>query len=162
VNGVFGFRGEVRLLLFDPDSRTLFTERRVTLISPDGAERRDVSLLARKGAGKRILGRISGVDDEAAARALIGWHVVIDRALLPKPAAGEYYLHDLLDLPVFDEDGVELGTLADVVSGEKDIWVVETPDGDEAWIVATPETVRSVDVAARRITVARGAISSGE
>lgn len=118
-------------------------------------------MLARPGAGKRILGRIPGVDTPEAARALMGWSILIDRALLPPPEKGEYYLHDLLGLPVRDDAGAVLGTLVDVVPGERDVWVVQTPSG-EGYLLASPETVRSVDLDLRVVTVAQGALTTGD
>lgn len=146
----------MRLLLHHREGRTLFEPRDVTLVSPDG-DRSVVRLHARSGAGKRVLARIAGVDTPEAAEALRGYHVVVDRSVLAPLPDGEYYLHDLLELPVFDASGRTLGTLADVVAGDKDIWVIDTPDG-EAFVIASPENVLEVDVPGRRIVLADGAI----
>jgi len=160
VNGVFGIRGEVRLMLHNREGETLFTERTVLLVSPEG-ERRDVRVLARSGAGKRVLARIGGVDTPEKAAALMGWALVVDRATLPPPDEGEYYIHDLIDLPVFDAAGAALGTLADVVPGQHhDVWVIATEAG-EAFVLATPENVQSVDVPGRRVVLAVGALDTG-
>ncbi|MDP2317247.1 MAG: ribosome maturation factor RimM [Pseudomonadota bacterium] len=161
VSGVFGVRGEVRLMLHHREGETLFSARTATLVSPAG-ERREVRIVARPGAGKRVLGKIEGVDTPEAAAALMGWAIVVDRAVLSPPAEGEFYIHDLMDLPVFDESGAALGTLIDVVTGqERDIWVIQT-DAGEGFVIASPENVRSVDVAGRRVVVATGAMSLGE
>lgn len=157
---MFGIRGEVRLMLHHRESQTLFTEREVTLVGPAG-ERRVVRMLARPGAGKRVLAKISGVDTPEAASALHGWSIVVERALLPPPAAGEYYIHDLLDLPVFDASGNALGVLEDVVAGPRDIWVIKGEAG-EGFVLASPTNIVSVDVPGRRIVVADGALDSGE
>lgn len=161
MNGVFGVRGEVRLMLHHRESDTLFTERTATLVAPSG-ERREVRIRARSGAGKRVLARISGVDTPQAAAALMGWAIVVDRVSLPPTAADEYYIHDLLDLPLFDVSGNALGTLVHVVNNpQHDIWVVEG-DAGEAFLLATPENVVSVDVPGRRIVIADGALDPGE
>lgn len=147
-------------MLHHREGQTLSTEREVTLVGPEG-ERRVVRMLARSGAGKRILATISGVTTPEAASALHGWAVVVDRALLPPPDEGEYYVHDLLDLPVFDASGNALGLLADVVAGPRDIWVIQGGDA-EGFVLATPENIVSVDVANKRIVVADGAFDSGD
>jgi 16S rRNA processing protein RimM len=161
IAGVFGFRGEVRLILHHREGGTLSEERPVILVGPEG-QRREVRLRARAGAGKRVLGRISGVDSEEGARALMDWQVVIRRADMPPPAEGEYYVHDLFDLPVFDETGAERGVLADVVPGDLDVWVVAPPEGDDLFLVARKEAIVSVDVAGRRIVVRADALTTGE
>ncbi len=158
--GVFGIKGEVRVLLHHREGETLFATRRVTLVSRAG-ERRSVDLVARPGAGKRVLGRVSGVDTPEAAAGLVGWSIVVDRAVLAPPAEGEFYVHDLLGMAVFDDAGVELGVLANVVVGERDVWVLDTPAG-EAWVLASSENIRAVDLGARRVVVAAGALTTGD
>jgi 16S rRNA processing protein RimM len=158
--GVFGIHGEVRVMLHHREGETLFTERDVTLVSRAG-ERRTVRMLARAGAGKRVLARVQGVTTPEAAAALMGWSLVVDRATLPPPAEGEFYIHDLIDLPVFDDTGAPVGTILDVVPGERDVWVVQT-DAGEAYVIASPENIVSVDIAARRVVIASGALTAGE
>jgi 16S rRNA processing protein RimM len=148
-------------MLHHREGETLFSARTVTLVSPAGV-RKDVKVVARPGAGKRVLAKIEGVTTPEAAAGLMGWAIVVDRAVLPPPAEGEYYIHDLIDLPVFDEEGTPLGTIADVVTGqERDVWVLDTTAG-EGFVVASPENVRSVDVPGRRVVIAVGALSTGE
>lgn len=164
VNGVFGVRGEVRLFLHDRQSRTLDRPTKVTLIAPEG-ERRAAEIAVRSGAGKRVIARISGVETPEAAHALIGWSVIVPRSALPVPAPGEYYIHDLLDLPVFErrpEGDARIGALADVVTGERDIWVITGEDGEERYLLAAPDTVLEVDLAAGRLIVAPGAAEAAE
>ena len=144
-------------MLHHREGGTLFDAREVALVSPDHV-RRTVRIQARTGAGKRVLARIEGIDTPEAAEALRGWHVVVDRATLAPLPDGEYYLHDLLDLPVFDETGAARGTVADVVAGERDVWVIATPAG-EIFVIATPENVLSVDVVGRRVVIAAAALS---
>ena len=133
-------------MLHHREGQTLFTERTVTLVSPEG-ERREVRIRARSGAGKRVLAKITGVDTPEAAAALMGWAIVVERATLPPPGKDEYYIHDLLDLPVFEESGAALGTLADVVNGPAhDVWVIATDEG-EAFVLATPENVAAFKAA---------------
>ena len=148
-------------MLHHRKGETLFSARNVTLVSPSG-ERRVVRVVARPGAGKRVLARLDGVTTPEAAASYMGWAIVVDRSELPPPAAGEYYIHDLLELPVFDDAGAALGILADVVAAqERDIWVVQTDTG-EGFVIASPENIVSVDVPGRRLVVAVGALSLGE
>lgn len=159
VIGVFGVRGEVRLMLHHRESDFLDRPRRVTLVGPRG-ERREVELVARSGAGKRVIGRVRGVERPEDAEALMGRLVVVPRAALPEPPPGEFYIHDLVGCTVVEEGGAEVGEIADVVLGERDIWVLDTPHG-EAWLVAVADTIRSVDLPARRVVVRPGSVERG-
>lgn len=165
INGVFGVRGEVRLFLHDRQSRTLSEPSRVTLISPTG-ERRSAGISVRSGAGKRVIAKIEGLDNPEDAHGYIDWSVAVPRSALPATAPGEYYIHDLLDLPVWerDADGVEerLGTLDDVASGERDVWMIAGDDGEAWYLLAAPEDVLAVDLAAGRLVIRKGAAARAE
>ena len=150
-------RGEVRLFVHNVEGEVLYTERDVVIVSPAGEER-VVQILACSGAGKRVLARISGVKTPEDAALLHGWHVEVERASLPAAAPGEHYVHDLLQRPVFDDTGAELGKLADVYPGERDIWVIATPEGEQ-YVIASPENVLAVE--ADRIVLAAGALAPG-
>ncbi|MBM4367885.1 MAG: 16S rRNA processing protein RimM [Deltaproteobacteria bacterium] len=160
VVGIFGVRGEVRLHLHNREDSVLDEPREVILRGPDEQER-VATVSARPGAGKRIIGRVAGVGNPDEAAALVGWTVHIDRDALPPTAEGEFYVADLLGLPVEDEEGTLIGTLRDVActaGGARDVWVIDT-DGGEAFVVATPENILRVDHEAGVIVVARAAVS---
>ena len=76
---------------------------------------------------------------------------LIDRPALPE---GEYYHHQLLDLPVFREEGEYLGVLAEIlVTGANDVYVVETENGSEILLPAIEEVIREVDLERKQIRV---------
>lgn len=146
VSGVFGYKGEVRLFLYNRESDVFAGEGiTVTLIDAEGV-RVSRHLRTRSGAGKRIIGRVDGVRDEATARSLTDQEIVIEKDALPAPEDGEYYHHQLIGLPVREASGTELGTLQEIVAGhEVDIWVVRGSDGEQM-IPAVREAIESVDL----------------
>lgn len=154
--GVFGWKGELRVMLHNRDDSSLANPRPVVLIG-EGKER-PARMVVRPGAGKRILGRVDGVDTEDAARALIGYTIEIAREDLPPAGVDEYYVADLIGLEVETPDGTTVGRLTEVIAGQKDVWVVETDEG-EAFFVPTPETVVRVDVAGGKIVVSADALA---
>ena len=156
ITGVFGLAGEVRLFLYNPDS-DLFCGRgrEVVMVGPEGT-RRDVTVRARSGAGKRILGRVSQVQTPEAARALVGWEIVLAEDALPQTGDDEFYHHELVGLPVKNESGESMGRLTSIHAGpETDIWIVSGPQG-QAMIPAVKELVVSVDLD-EGVTVVDGA-----
>lgn len=160
VIGVFGLRGEVRLHLHNRGGDTLYEPTEAILVSPTG-ERRKVRIQARSGAGLRVLGRIDGVTTPEAAAELHGWAVVVPRAALPMTGEGEYYIHDLLGCQVVEQGGEALGEIVDVVAGDRDVWVVETGEG-EGFLLAIPENVLDVDLEQGRVVVRPGSVDRGE
>jgi len=147
VVGIFGVRGEVRLLLYNPDSGWLFEHSRsVVLQGPDGARQR-VRLVARPGAGKRVLGALSGVEDREQAREIIGWELLVPRCALPEPEPGAWYVDDLLGAPARTTEGRDLGTLREIHPGNPvDVWEF-CGAGGTTWLPALAENLLEVGAA---------------
>lgn len=137
VVGVFGFRGEVKLHLDNPASDLLTRAFPVILVAPDGS-RRDAELSARRGAGKRVIGRFGHVGDEAGARALQGARILARTADLPAPGDGEVYVWQLEDAEVLVGDAV-VGRVT-AVQGSGPVAVLEIDGGGrEPWLVPLHE-----------------------
>lgn len=67
---------------------------------------------------------------------------------------GEFYIADIIDAKVYEEDGTCLGTLTDVMqTGANDVYVVRMEDGKELLIPAIPQCILDVDVEEPRVTV---------
>ena len=82
-----------------------------------------------------------------------GAQLEVDRAALPPPGDGEFYVFQLVGLEVVEDGGRVLGRVADVVAGVAND-VLEVDSG-----VALPmveDCVLDVDLDAGRIAVARG------
>jgi 16S rRNA processing protein RimM len=149
VSGVFGVRGEVRLFLHNRTSTLLDKPREVVLIADDGVRVR-AKLVVRSGAGKRVLGKVEGVDDPDAAEALMGMTIAVARASLPRPRKDEWYVADLIGCKVI-VDGEVVGEV---------VFVHETPGGDlmelavgeeREFVPLLRQWLKRVDVAAREI-----------
>ncbi|MFT5685216.1 MAG: 16S rRNA processing protein RimM [Myxococcota bacterium] len=142
INGVFGIQGEVRLFLYNRESDLLAENPEVTLLHE--GKRWMARIKSRSGAGKRVLGRVSGVTTPEAARALIGTEILIPTASLPSLPEGTYYHHQLLGLSVHTESGELLGTIKEIhTSGDVDLWLVHSRDA-EIYIPAVGEEIISV------------------
>lgn len=98
-----------------------------------------------------LLAKLEGIDDVNAAMTLKGKQLTIDRAdaKLPK---GEYFLQDIIGASVVNEDGVELGKLAEIMETPASrIYVVRGER--EHLIPAVPEFILKTDAENGVITV---------
>lgn len=78
----------------------------------------------------------------------------IDRKDAVRLSKDEYFIADLIDMEVCDEEGKLIGTLKDVIStGANDVYAVETPEGKEVLFPAIKQCVLDVDTEARKMTV---------
>ena len=66
----------------------------------------------------------------------------------------EYFITDLIGLTVVSDQGVELGTLKDVLeTGANDVYVVAMKDGKELMLPAIGDCILNVDLEQRRMEV---------
>ncbi len=129
VAGAHGVKGELRLKLFTDSVDNL---KRHATVFVGGAEH---GLESVRPGPTGAVARISGVGDRAAAEALRGSLLEVDRAALPPLEDGEYYHADLIGLPCFEAGGRQLGRVAAVENyGAGDLLDVETSDGKRSLI----------------------------
>jgi 16S rRNA processing protein RimM len=104
--------------------------------------------------GDRLVARLDGIEDRDKAAALTGAVIEVDRAELPPPGKRKYYRADLIGFKVRNLDGVELGTVGQFVDAPTGpLMVVKEEAGRERWVLATPQYLRKVDLAAGSILV---------
>jgi 16S rRNA processing protein RimM len=157
IHGAFGVRGELKLESFTDPVRTIFRYQPWILRDPRGDER-ELSDAHGRVTAKGLVATFPGVDDRDAAEALRGTEVWVPRAVLPPPAAGEYYWVDLEGLRVVNLEGADFGVVSHLFStGANDVLVARggTPgEGRERMIpFLEPQYVRSVDFEAGVVTV---------
>ncbi len=129
VAGAHGINGEVKLKLF-ADSADSLARHRTVLV---GGEAMAISNV--RDGGKTAIARLKGVGDRAAAEALRGQLVEVERSELPALDDGEYYHADLIGLPVVDHDGAPLGSVVAVENyGAGDLLEIIGADGRKALI----------------------------
>lgn len=92
-----------------------------------------------------VVAYVEGVTDIDMAASLKETVVYADRDDIPLEE-GDFFISDLVGLPVFDADsGFEYGTISDVFNtGASDIYTIKTADG-ERMIPAVPEFVIEID-----------------
>lgn len=67
---------------------------------------------------------------------------------------GEFYLADIMNAKVYEEDGTYLGILTDIMeTGANDVYVVQLESGKELLLPAIPQCIIEVDVEEPKLTV---------
>jgi 16S rRNA processing protein RimM len=141
-----GVQGEVKIEVWLDSPQFFKSFRRVTI--EGGRELRVLSARVHK---DFVIARLEGVEDVNAAMALKNKTLSIRRedARLPK---GSFFLQDILGARVVDEEGRELGVLADVLeTPASNIYVVRGET--EHLIPAVPAFIKKTDPDAGMITV---------
>ncbi|MEA4847153.1 MAG: ribosome maturation factor RimM [Clostridiaceae bacterium] len=148
---VYGFRGEVKVYpLTDDISR--FKRLKEVYVEENSAlvkyEVEGIKLLS-----NTVAVKLKGIDTEEAANRLRNAYMKVDRKSALKLPKDSYFICDLIDLEVYDEKGLLLGTIKDVLqTGSNDIYVVQT-SGKDILIPALKDVVKKIDLANRNIMV---------
>ncbi|MBY0580052.1 MAG: ribosome maturation factor RimM [Burkholderiales bacterium] len=76
--------------------------------------------------GKTIVANIDASPDRNVAERLKGLQIAVPRSSLPAAGENEYYWSDLIGLKVVNLDGVELGSVGDIIeTGANDVLEVK-------------------------------------
>lgn len=104
--------------------------------------------------GGQIFMKFAGVNSREDAKALTNKFLTVDKENLAPLAEGEFYTFDIIGCAVF-VDGEKIGTVTDVLkTGSNDVLEIN----GTTLIPALKSIVRSIDIAAQKISIDRSAI----
>lgn len=142
-----GVRGEVKVFSLT-DSLEEF--RNLKNVYIDGEMRKIISC---KLQSDRAILKIEGIDSMNDAERYRNKYIKIHRNDAKKLEEDTYYIADLIDCKVFDTDGLELGTVYDVIeTGSNDVYWVKGGK-KEVLIPALKEIVVKVDIEKNEIII---------
>lgn len=149
----YGTRGWIHVDSFTDPPEGLLKYREWTLRVASG-ERVTRRIAAARTHGRGLVAQLEGLTSPEGAAALTGAVIEIERAALPPAGTDEYYRADLEGLAVRNLEGVPLGTVSHFVDAPAGVvMVTKEPDGREHWVLASPQHLRTIDLAARLIVV---------
>lgn len=157
----WGVKGGFKLQPFAKDPQALLTSRRWYLAAPDtvpGGGCRLLRITSAREHGDLVIAQARELDDRNAAEGLKHWRVFVSRTSFPTADPGEYYWVDLIGLAVVNRDGVELGSVVDLIdTGPHSVLRIEAAPGGKApierLIPFVAHYVDDVNLAERRIVV---------
>jgi 16S rRNA processing protein RimM len=148
----FGVRGEV---IVQPmtDSPSRFRRLNAVWVGENSASAQQRAVEKAVPAPHGIRMKLKGIDDRTAAERTRGQLLFVDKANQVHPPAGRYFVHDVIGLVVRGEEGIDLGTITDVLHyPASDVYVVRGKRGD-VQIPAVKEFVKAIDIENRIMTV---------
>jgi 16S rRNA processing protein RimM len=119
---------------------------------------RIVEIVRHAGVEKRPIVRLHGVEDRAAAEALRGVALTVDRREAPPLGEGEWWAHELEGCAVLDVNGEQrLGTVSALRALPScEVLEVRREDGGELLVPMVSDAIRHIDVARKRIEIDAG------
>lgn len=149
-----GVRGEVRLRLFNKESRTLLDQDEVLVRLPDGEEH-EVSVESARRADDAILMKLFSVDDRDRAEDLRGAQICVRRRDFPEIEPGEFYAVDVVGAEAWFE-GKRFGVVEEILQYPTvDAMLVRADDGEGDYEFPLTEIyVANVDVPNKKVEIA--------
>ena len=146
-----GLRGAVKVYPLTDDISRFKKLKEVYVEENDGIVKYKVESV--KFLSSTVSVKLKGVDSEEAANKLRGSYIKVDRKSAVKLPKDTYFICDLIDLEVYDEKGLLLGTVKDVLqTGSNDVYVIQS-SGKDILIPALKDIVKKIDLENKKILV---------
>lgn len=151
ISGVFGIKGWVKVFSFTDERENILSYSPWLL--KKGGETKAFNVLEGALQGGAVAAKLEGINDRDQATALMGWTIFITPGQLPKTAEGEYYWSDLIGLAVETVDGIQLGSIENLLeTGANDVVIVKG-ERDRAIPFLQGRTIVNIDLVAKKMTV---------
>ena len=152
ITSTHGIRGEVKVFP-TTDDPTRFKKCK-SVILDTGKEHKEMKIESVKFFKQFVIIKFQGFDNINDIEMYKGKSLYVTRENAVKLKKDEYFIADLIDCKVVDEEEQEIGVLADVMqTGANDVYVVQMTDGKELLLPAIKECVLNIDIEGRVIKV---------
>lgn len=145
-----GVRGEVKVSLLTEDSEMLSSLEEVTFFRDGNPER--LTVTRSRPQKENWLLQFAEVTDMDQAKALKGTELFVPEELIQPLEEGEYFLHDVIDKTVFDQEGNELGRVTSFFENGDQI-VFEVKGRHDFLFPGTEEILLEIDPEAGRVVI---------
>ena len=147
-----GIKGEVKVFPTTDDAKRFNELKKVILDT--GKEYIPMEIEHVKFFKNMVILKFKGYDNINEIEKYKSRDLLITRDQAVDLAPDEYFITDLIGLAVVSDQGVELGTLKDVLeTGANDVYVVAMKDGKELMLPAIGDCILNVDLEQRRMEV---------
>ncbi len=103
---------------------------------------------------RMLLVTVEEVHNMNEAELLRDKNIYIKAEDLPALEEDQYYVADLVGIPVYDLDGAQIGTFKDSLStGSNDVYVIAVPSAKDILVPALKEYFKEINLAEKRIVV---------
>ncbi len=147
-----GIRGEVKVYPTTDDVNRFDDLKNVILDT--GKEKLELQVQGVKYFKNMVILKFKGIDNINDIEKYKGKDLLVTRENAVPLGKNEYYIADLIDMEVFDEEGKKLGILNDVMqTGANDVYVIILENGSELLLPNIDQCILDVNVEEKKMTV---------
>ncbi len=152
VTNTHGLKGEVKVFPTTDDAGR-YKKLKEVIINPE-KENIKLKIKAVRFFKNLVIVKFDGIDDINDVEKYKGKDLFVSRENAVPLEENEYYIADLIDMDVYDENDEKIGVLYDVMqTGANDVYVINMDDGRELLLPVIEETVLDVDLDNNKIKV---------
>lgn len=145
LSSTHGVHGEMKVFPTTDDVRRFKKLKSVMLDTGSGLSETEIESV--KFFKQFVILKFKGYDSINDIEKFKGRSIYVTRDNAVKLEKDEYFIADLIDMKVMEEDGNELGVLSDVLeTGANDVYVISRNEGGELLLPAIKQCILSVDV----------------
>jgi 16S rRNA processing protein RimM len=152
ISSTHGVRGEVKVFPTTDDINRFKKLKEVILVTEK--TEKVLKITSVKFFKQFAILKFEGIDSLNDVEVYKGAQLYVDRKHAVKLEKDEYFIADLIDLTVVDEEENEIGILVDVMkTGANDVYIVKNEEGKELLFPAIKECILDVDLKKKQIKV---------
>lgn len=158
ITSTHGVRGEVKVFPTTDDAKRF--KRLKTVILDTGKEKRTLEIEQVKFFKNLVILKFKEFDNVDDVQKFRQKDLYVERKDAVRLRKDEYFIADLIDMDVFEEDGRKIGRLTDVIStGANDVYVVALDENfadtaaKEVLLPAIKQCVREISIEEKKMVV---------
>ena len=145
ITSTHGIRGEVKVFPTTDDANRFKKLKQVYVDL--GREKVELEVAGCRFFKNLVIVKFKGIDDINDIEKYKGKDLLVSRENAVPLEEGEYYIADLIDLKVINEDNEEIGVLYDVMqTGANDVYVINMTNGKELLLPAIDDCVLDINL----------------
>lgn len=152
ISSTHGVRGEVKVFPTTDDVNRFKKLKEVILVTEK--TEKVLKITSVKFFKQFAILKFEGIDSLNDVEAYKGGQLYVTRKNAIKLSKDEYFIADLIDLQVVDEEEREIGILTDVMkTGANDVYIVKNEEGKELLFPAIKECILDIDFEKKKMKV---------
>ena len=152
ITSTHGIRGEVKVFPTTDDARRF--KKNMEVILDTGKEDILLTVESVKFFKQFVILKFKGIDNINDIEKYKTKSLYVTRSNAVRLRKDEYFIADLIDMDVWEDNGIKLGVLKDVIeTGANDVYIITLEDGKELLLPAIKECILEVDIENRKMTV---------
>ena len=157
ISSMHGVHGEVKVFPTTSDATRYKKLKEVLLDTGKNMNESELITLKLKGVKffkQFVIVKFEGYDNPNDIEKYKGKPIYVTRENAVKLEKDEYFIADLIDIEVFEDNGEKLGVIADVIeTGSNDVYSVKCVDGKELLLPAIKQCILDVDIESKKMIV---------